>query len=79
MIVYYYQSLIDLKIDKLIQMMTYVHHVKLRIKICQVVQLIVGIKFYHIVIEKIDDDDDEINQLLVMMVVTEVEKKRIFI
>jgi len=74
MILYHYQSLIDLKIDKLIQMMTYVHHVKLFVKIFQVVQLIVGIKLYHIVIEEIVDDDDEINQWWAMMVVTEVKK-----
>jgi hypothetical protein len=52
----------DLKIDKLIHMMTYVHHVKLFVKIFEVVQLIVEIKLYHIVIEKIVDDEHEINQ-----------------
>jgi len=60
----------DLKIDKLIQMMTYVHLLKLFVKIFQVVQTIVEMNFYHIVIEKNDDDVHEINQLLVMMVVT---------
>lgn len=60
----------DLKIDKLIQMMTYVHPVKLFVKIFQVVELIVEINFYHMIIEKNDDDVYEINQLLVMMIVT---------
>jgi hypothetical protein len=64
----------DLKIDKLIQMMTYVHLVKLFVKNFEVVQLIVVIKFYHIVIEKFVDDEHEINQWLVMMVVTKIKK-----
>jgi hypothetical protein len=70
MIVYRYQQSMDLKIDKLIQMMTYVHHVKLFVKIFQVVQINVEINFYHMIIEKNDDDVHEINQLLVMMILT---------
>jgi len=71
MIVYRYQQSMDSKIDKLIQMMTYVHHVKLFVKIFQVVQINVEINFYHMIIEKNDDDVHEINQLLVMMILTE--------
>jgi len=70
MIVYRYQQSMDLKIDKLIQMMTYVHHVKLFVKIFQVVQINVEINFYHMIIEKNDDDVHEIDQLLVMMILT---------
>jgi hypothetical protein len=70
MIVDHYQQSMDLKIDKLIQMMTYVHHVKSFVKIFQVVLLIVGRYFYHIVIEKNDDFVYEINQLSATSVVT---------
>lgn len=51
-------------------MMTYVRQIKLFLRNNQVVQLIVEIKLYSIVIEKIDDDEHEINQWLVMMIVT---------
>jgi hypothetical protein len=62
MIVYHYQRSMDLKIDKLIQMMTYVHLVKSFVKIFQVVQISVEMNFYHIVIEKNDDYVHGINQ-----------------
>jgi hypothetical protein len=62
MIVDHYQQSMDLKIDKLIQMMTYVHHVKSFVRIFQVDQLIVEMHFYHIVLEKNDDDVHEIDQ-----------------
>jgi hypothetical protein len=50
--------------------MTYVHRVKLFVRLFQVDQLIVEMNFYHIVIEKNDDDAHEINQSLVTKVVT---------
>jgi hypothetical protein len=62
MIVDHYQQSMDLKIDKLIRTMTYVHRVKLFARLFQVDQLIVEMNSYHIVIEKNDDDVHEIDQ-----------------
>lgn len=73
MFAYHCQELMDLKIDKLIQMMTYVHHVKLFVKILRTALIIVLIDFHYILIDENYVGEHEINLLWAMMVVA-IEK-----